>query len=275
MLLAPSLFAIDTVKYEQGQNARDVRINYKRNILTMALEKSVDEYGPYEIVVELPPMNSGQALRQLISGKHLNIFIAPTKPELEENAIPIRIPIRKGLLSYRILLINREDSERFREIKTVEQLKKETVGLQPNWTTTLILESQRFPIITGTSYDGLFKMLDYHRFNYIPRGVNEIYDELEQRKDQLHNVIEEPNLALYIPSPTYIFVSNASPKLAKRLEAGLEKMIADGSLDSLFNEHFHDDIERANLNSRTILRIENPLLTKDTPFERKELWFRP
>lgn len=64
-------------------------------------------------------------------------------------------------------------------------------------------------------------MLNHDRFDFLPRGVNEIFEEYALRKDLLENVIIEPHLALYIPGATYVFVSPKYPELAERLEIGL------------------------------------------------------
>lgn len=82
------------------------------------------------------------------------------------------------------------------------------------------MEAQGVSIKKGNNYDGVFRMLDFHRFNFLPRGVNEVFGELEQRKDILQNVVIEPNLSLYIPTATYIlFLLNtrALPNVFKKV----------------------------------------------------------
>ncbi len=265
----------DIIKYEKGQSLLDVRILYKKEIISEALNHTVDKYGPYRITTDAPIMNSRQAMKQLKTGKKLNVFIAMSNPEWESNTIPIRIPIRRGLLSYRLLLINKKDLNLYKNIETLNQLKLLTVGMQNVWSTTEILKASGFNVVTGTSYDGLFLMLNNNRFNFLPRGVNEIYGELEQRKEKLKNVMIEPNLALYIPSPTYIFVSPEYPEIANRLEEGLELMIQDGTLDEIFHKYYDADIKKADLDNRIIIKIDNPYLTHETPLDRIELWFNP
>ncbi len=107
-----------------------------------------------------------------------------------------------------------------------------------------------FNVTTANSYEGLFGMLMFDRFDYFPRGVNEIYAEFDQRAEEL-------------------------PELAKRIETGLLAMIKDGNLDKLFWEFHKDSIERANLAGRQILRQHNPLLTPQTPLFQENLWFDP
>jgi hypothetical protein len=275
MLATMPLSAMDNIRYEKGQSKLDVRTGYKLELLRSALDYTVDNYGPYQITTDAPRMNALQARKQLQTGKRLNVFIAVTNNDWESTAIAIKIPVRKGLLNYRLLLIHKNDLPIFENIKTVDELKEQTVGLLYGWSINAVMGEQEFRIKNGNNYDGLFRMLDLHRFNFLPRGINEIFGELAQRKDILRNVVIEPNIALYIPTPGYIFVSRKYPRLAKRLQEGLELMIKDGSFDMLFHKYFDESISKAKLNQRLILKLENVNLPEGTPLERNELWFTP
>ena len=63
--------------------------------------------------------------------------------------------------------------------------------------------------------------------------------------------------------------------MAKRIEAGLEAMIADGSLHALFEKHKGELISRSKLMNRQLLSLPNPFLPAATPLSRKELWYTP
>jgi hypothetical protein len=275
MLYPTHIMAMDHVRFEKGQSAYDTRGEYKEALLRLALEHTVEDYGPYQFTTDAPWMNTLQAKKQLQTGEQLNVFIAVTTPEWEQETLAIKIPVRKGLLNYRLLLIHKDDQALFENITKLEELKALSVGLLHNWSITTILENQGFNIKRGSNYDGLFQMLDFHRFHYIPRGVNEIFSELEQRKAILSNVIIAPNIALYIPTPSYIFVSPQYPRLAKRLEEGLEKIIQNGNFERLFQEHFSDNIKSANLNQRIILKLDESEAMKNNILERPEIWFTP
>lgn len=275
MLCSSYSFAIDHIRYERGQSKLDTRGAYKKAVLKLALDHTIDTYGAYKITTEAPVMNSLQAIRQLKTGEKLNVFIAPTNAHNEKDTITIRLPVRKGLLNYRLLLIHKDDLPLFAKVKTIDDLKTLSAGLMYGWSTTTVMRNQGFKIQKGNHYDGLFKMLDARRFDFFPRGVNEIFDELEQRKDILKNVVIEPNLALYIPTPTYIFVSPKYPRLAKRLSEGFELMVQNGSFDKLFHQYFNENISKANLSERLILRLDNDYVVDRAPWERPELWFTP
>lgn len=273
--LSLSQTSIDEVRYEAGQSKNDVRLQFKLEILHTAMQKTTDKYGRYKIVNKTPIVNAHRAIHLMQSGKDLNVFIALTNKKWEENTIAIRIPIRRGLVNYRLLLIHKDEGENFQRIESLRDLLKMRVGSKYGWSTTSVLENAGFTVIPSDSYDGLFAMLDKHRFDFIPRGVNEIYDEYDQKKGALKNIMIQPNLALYIPNATYVFVSPKYPKLAQRLQAGLETMVAEGSLTEIVERYFRDDLARADLGHRRIIHLENPLLPPETPLQRKALWIDP
>lgn len=275
LVFSSLLCAVDIVKFESGQSQNDSRMAYKLEVIKSALELTRDTYGPYLISTAAPKMNSLQAMRQLQNGELLNVFIALTNEDWESQTIPIRIPIRRGLLNYRILLTHKQYLPHLKKVNTVSDLMSLQVGMRHNWSLTEVLSLRGFNIIPSKSYDGLFTMLDNQRFHYIPRGINEIYDELESRKSKLKNVVIEPELILYIPSPTYLFVSPKYPRLAQRFEHGLEMMVANGQLKAIFDKYFTQHIEQADLKNRRIITVGNPLLPKLTPLNRSELWWSP
>ena len=274
LIFSTYLSANDEIRFEKGQSVNDVRMAYKLEILRTAMEKTLPGYGPYTISTNAT-LNTLRAQLAIQEGKAINVYIALTDNNWEKVAIPIRIPIRRGILNFRLLLVHKDDLPLYKDIQTTENLKQLKAGLLHSWTTTKLMEQADFKIIKAKSYEGLFKMLDSHRFNFLPRGIHEIYAEFEQYKDTLKNIAIEQELLLVVPSPSYVFVSPKYPRLAKRLEEGLETMVQDGTLNVIFNTYFGENIQKANLNNRRILRLTNPLLPKDTPLDRPELWFDP
>jgi len=53
--------------------------------------------------------------------------------------------------------------------------------------------------------------------------------------------------------------------LAKRIETGMKKIIANGELDKLFDRYYADDIARANLSGRKVIEIKTPFTDHHVP----------
>ena len=267
--------AADVVRIFTPHSEMDERHLYNNAVLSAALETTVPTHGDYELSMTLRGSQRERALVELMSGRRINVHIVPTRLEWEEKTLPIRIPIAKGLLGYRIFLIKRQNLEKFAQIGTLEELKALRAGLRQQWSTTRAMQALGFEVMAGRSYEGLFRMLVHERFDYFPRGVNEIFAEYNQRRQSLPEMVIEPRKALYLPLPVYVFVSPKHPELAARIEAGLRVLIRDGRLDVLFWEYHRASIQQAALAHRQIFSVENPFLSPQTPFEQKDLWFDP
>jgi hypothetical protein len=267
--------AEDVMRWPDGGEGLSPKEQYKFQVAETALKKTVADYGAYKIEKIPVEVMSTQRAREVVRlGSPINVYTALTTKEWEEEVIPIRIPIRRGLISYRLLLIHKDNANMFSQIENLDQLKKIKVGSQLGWATTDILYSEGFNLVRGKKPDGMFYMLDGGRFDYLPRGVYEVFAEQAKYSSKMQLMVE-PRLALNIPSPDYLFVSPLEKRLAKRLEAGLEIMIKDGTLKTIFYNAYGDDIKRAGLKDRIVLSVPNIALSAKTPFARKELWFDP
>lgn len=254
----------------------DKRFDYGVNLLRQILEKTSSSYGPFKML-PAKDMNVGRAIEFLKSGESeaVNVVWTTSSKLREDRLLPIRIPIRKGLLGYRIFLIKKEDQEKFSAIKSLDELKQLRVGQGHIWNDVKVFKGNGFEVVTGPNYEGLFRMLMEGRFDYFSRGINEAPGEYEARKDMFPDLTIEDSILLYYPWPKYFFTSKSNPILAERIELGLSMMIKDGSFERLFIKYHSKDIERVNLKNRKLFKINNPLLPAATPFDQKELWFDP
>jgi hypothetical protein len=266
------------VIWPRPESASDTQYVYDYELLRQALEKTVGAFGPYVMSQSAAPMNQARAADEIVAGSGaVNIFARSTSIEHETRMLPIRIPIDKGLISYRVFLIRADAQPRLAEVKTVDELRHFSIGSFITWSDTRILRDGGFTVVTGDSYEGLFKMLTAQRFMLFSRSVDEAYREWDERKEALPDLRIEDTLLLYFPTTRYFFVqrSAAGQLLAERVEAGLNRMIEDGSFDTLFQAYKGPLIERAHLKTRRVFRISNPYLSPETPLARRELWYDP
>jgi hypothetical protein len=98
----------------------DKRFDYGINLLKHVLEKTISSHGSFKMH-PAEDMNVGRAIEFLKTDNIETVnVIWTTSSELRENSLlPIRIPIRKGLLGYRIFLIKKEDQAKFADIQTL------------------------------------------------------------------------------------------------------------------------------------------------------------
>lgn len=253
---------------------------YQMSVIEEALIQSQDKYGAYQFIAKVADLSSKRSFQELNKAEQdfINLRVGITSREREENSIPIRIPLRKGLLSYKLLVVNKKNIKIFQDTKNLNMLKRFTLGIVYDWVTTDILHKNNFKIIDVPSYDGLFRMLSVSRYDYTVLGVNEAFPILASLKKQNLSLTVAPSIALYINTPSYIFVSKNNPRLAERITWGLEKMIKNGRFDELFYQFHQEYLDKVNLKERTIITIPNPNLNDllvQPPLGRQELWFNP
>lgn len=264
--------AVDSIKVHTSALSEDKRRMHKDEVLRRALEISKKSYGTFTLEfvnIELP---TTRALRSLETGQLINVFIAAASNKWDNIAIPIKIPVRLGQLSYRLLLVNQSHLDKFKAINSLADLKKLIAGSQKGWTLNEVLNAADIDVVTGSNFEGLFLMLNNDRFDYFPRAIYEVYDELENRQNILKDIVVEPTLALYIPTASYVYVSHEKPRIAQRLKYGLQQMVKNGELKALFNKYYKEDIIRADLQNRKIIKIKNSYFNKQDIFIDRDLW---
>ncbi len=264
-------FAAERILIPPPESSQDKRYDYSEKLLRLALEKTRAQYGEAEVAYA-PKMLRERVLRELERGNLVQVADAPTRPDFEEKLIPVRIPLRKGLLGYRLLLIQQKDKEKFANVRSLDDLRALRVGSGTQWSITQIFEQTGFKLVKELEYENLFQSLANGQSDFLPRGVNEVFDEFDARAPHFPNLMVEESLVLYVPLPTYFFVTPKRPDLARRIEQGLEAMLRDGSFEKLFQDYHGDMIKRAKLQDRRVLELDNPTLSPKTPLDRKNLW---
>jgi len=212
--------------------------------------------------------------QDIISGK-IDVFWSMTSKELEQDFIPVYIPIFRGLLGMRIPLVKKENSNMFASVTSLAGLKRFKAGSGKSWPDTEILEYNTLPVVKTLKYQNLFPMLEGGRFDYFPRGLHEPWQEILDRPEL--NLAVENNVLIRYTAPNYFFVARNKPELATQLTKLLNELIANGDFVKLFfqDNEVKNALSKANVKNRVVFEIENPTLSENTPINRKELWFDP
>ena len=263
----PALAEI-VVRYPRPESNPDERSLYTQRLLELALQRAKPAYRVEQHPVR---MLQGRALLRLKNGDGIDVVSTMTSSEREANFLPIRIPLDKGLIGWRLLLINKAQAAKLKTVRTLDDLKRLTAGQGSDWPDTAILRANGLPVYGTSNYEALFSMLESERIDYFPRAVTEIWSEIGLYQERL---AVEPSMVLRYPTAIYFFVRKDNTLLAADITAGLEKMIADGSFEKLFQEFYGEMIRRSALKERRILDLNNPLMPKSLPLGRKNLWFR-
>ncbi len=229
------------------------RVKYFVEILELALSKSNHQYQLQK--VSLPFMNESRSKTNITANLY-DVHWLNTQVFLDNDLQPIRIPLCKGLTGWRVLFIRPESQQEFSSIKSVTNLKNYTAGNGNDWPEAVLYDRAGLPQKLSGSWKGLFYMLKQNRIDYLSRSALEIYDE-ENAFPELNLEIES-KLIIQYPAAYYFYVNKNNQQLAADIKIGLERAIADGSFDKIFNRYFSEKIKRLDFGHRRIVKITVP-----------------
>ena len=252
----------NTITHYQSQ----ARYSFGHELLVVALSK-LDQ--PYKVhAFSDYSVNEARGEKLLIEGK-FDVQWLSTSSFRESKLIPIKIPIYKGLLGLRLLLVTKENKEKLSQIRTLKDLQQYTGGHGSHWGDLPVYAANQLPVHPHAQYKPLFRQLAENRFDYFHRGVNEIWEELARYLDRLDIA---DGLMLYYPHPVYYFVNKDDETLAAQITTGLNMALKDGSYKHLFLKHHKQMISKSRLADRQLILLKNPILPKGTPTINTQWW---
>ena len=262
--------------YYQDPNDNSQRNTYAWQLLALALEHTRAAYGPFtlgpsSVAEERPNANS---LLNAVGGVTVSVFAAPMS---RHNIIPVRFPIDRGMLGFRVLEIREGDQGWFDAVATLDDLKAMRICSRGFWGDTTIMRGVGLTVVTGDSFEGLFKMMGAGRCDAVTRGYGEALREMTERPWGKASVAIERHVLLHYPMPVYFWFRNTPEgrQSAARVEAGLWAMQADGSFEAFFRQKFAETIGKIEHDRRRVIELDNPLLGDQEPLKDKRLWYQP
>ncbi|MFA6069212.1 MAG: hypothetical protein WC810_11580 [Janthinobacterium sp.] len=257
--------------YPRHQALNDPQQGYVTALLQQALARSGQAYALRRSELRMVQTRAMQEIATA-SGS-VDVVWAMTSRERETQLLPVRIPIDRGLIGWRVALIQARQPQLLRAVRSIAALARLSAGQMRDWPDSAILQANGLRLDTSSTYEGLFRQLAAGRIDYFPRSVIEAQSELASHA-QLPLALDT-HLVIRYPAALYFFVGRHRPELARHIEIGLESMLADGSFAQLFQQHFGRLADGLKLAHRYMLELANPDLPEETPLARKALWYRP
>lgn len=251
---------IMTITYQTKQSKDDKRFEYDNELLKMALEKTKEKYGDYNLVPLKITANHKRIEELALNGEIENLFykFSASNDRLTKYGY-IPFPIDLGIVGYRVAFISKTNEEKIKNINTLEELKKQSVIQGLGWLDVEILKSNGFEVMEGSNYSGLFKMIARNRGDLFLRGANELYNEWDSNK-HIKNLTYDTSIIVYYPLPRFYFTNKKNKNAIERIREGLIISYNDGSLIKLWEKHYKQSIDFTNLKKRKIFKLENPFL---------------
>lgn len=251
----------------------DPRADYPLSLIRLAMEKAgvayrlsaTDRVVRQDLVVDL-----------MAAERDVTLFWLGATPEREAKLRPVPVPIYRGLLGHRLLIIHRDRESDFAAVTGLEDLSLFLAGQGYDWADAPIMRAAGLPV-DQSKYSLLFRQVAAGRIDYFPRGATEIFAEMQRYGADLPELTVEPNLLLVYPFDLFFHTQKQDVRLAEALERGLTLAYEDGS----FMDHFYghpkvvEVLRAAELDDRLRIEIPNPLLSKRFRAIPERYWHRP
>lgn len=262
----------DAVRLPRNVGMPDPQLAYVRRVVELALNRAGSRREVRYVDLD---MTQGRTLVELATpGSPIDMMWTMTDRQRESSGLlPVRIPIDRGLLGWRLLLVRRGELAQWSRVHSLKDLRGRLAGQGHDWPDTTILRANGLEVGTSSVYDALFRMLASGRIDYFPRSILEI--DAEMAGGGHPKLAIAPKLMLHYPAAAYFFVGPHRPELAAELKTGLEAAVADGSFQRLHREQYGALVRAHSLKQARVLRLSNPLLPPETPLQRRELWLQP
>ena len=257
-----------TVRYPAVQHPYySERDQYFVKLLKMALSESGQQHDIQAI--NYPTYSENRSV-VFLQAKQYDVHWLNTTVEREAEVEAIKIPLYKGVIGWRALLIKKGKQPEFDRVKTLEDLRQYFFIQGHDWADIEILKNNQMRVEGSTNWAGLFKMVELGRVDAFPRSIVEIVEEHNKFGEELSI---EKGVILQYPSAYYFFVHKSNTQLKNAIESGLKVLIEDGRFDKIFFETFLSKIEPLNIENRRVFSIERLVLKNSMPLEQENLWF--
>lgn len=246
-------------------NKTESRQQYEREILEAALRVTNSSHGNWKLQEDLTdyPLAADEA--GVFRSKGFDIFgtVAGNIKLANEKKILIPMPLMKGLLGYRILIIRASDKEKFAAIKSAQQLQQLRMGIPSTWADAELFRYNGYKVEERGSFDDLFVRLENNEFDYVTFGANEVTGVFNERAAKSGKLMVDSSLLVFYPFPLVFYVNPDNKALAERVTQGLQTINGNGELDKIFNRYFAADLNTVDLPPRTMITLENPILPSE------------
>lgn len=262
--------AVWNIVYPQSEIENDIRDHYPLALLDLALQKTGVRY---ELKPSTSPLRQGRALKRLEENLEVNVVWSMTDVQREQQLRPIRIPITRGLIGWRVFISHKDSRFLIDKIKDMTDLLTYKPVQGVTWPDTKILQANGFNVVTARDYLEGTEIIDNDLADFYPRSVVEVLQELNNQYSEDFRL--RKGLAIYYPSAMYYFTNKQNATLSRLIEIGLERAIEDGSYEKLFTEYYGKIIKELDIENSLYFRLANPLLPPLTPIDKKEFWYSP
>lgn len=257
------------------QSPGEASVSYYQDLLQLVLNRTKADYGAARIeLLQPPPLGDYRYL--LMKQNFIDVHHFGTSPELEQDLLPIRVPLLGGGLGWRGFIIRKADRQAFRQIRQLSELKRLTACQGELWPDSDIMRAAGLKVMTAERHDQMLELLRRERCDYFPRSIFEGPVEQKAFAAAYPDLEYNSGIMLHYPFPMYYFVNKNNQKLAERLKVGLNKLALSGELLAFLQAHpiAQQVFPLSQFSKSVVFHLDNPLLPPETPLQQQEYWLK-
>ena len=152
---------------------------------------------------------------RLIKNGTIDVYWTATSHEREHELLPVRIPLMRGLLGYRVSIVHRDFAEQVKQPGV--SLKDLTACQVRFWPDTTILLSNQFNVASVTDFHKNFELIHKKRCDFFPRAIFEGEADLSMAQATYPELRLFDDVLLYYPYPIYFFTAKENRQLNKEI----------------------------------------------------------
>jgi hypothetical protein len=258
-------FALDDIYIQPPRSVEDSTHNYYLDLLNKVLPTDT------RIITTQRSMAQKRSMQELNSGD-LTLAWSGAISAREADSLPIRVPLFAGLLGTRVPVIRKDALVQFEQVKTADDLKALIACQGDQWPDSDILEDNGYKVERVNKFELMYRMLRAGRCDYFPRGITEVYTEVNHQEDDL--VMAYDRIILVYKFPMYFFVGKSNTELEQVLTEALYSYAASGELIEFMKNHetTRNVFPLSKYKDSLIFKLDNPSLPPLTPVNDDKLW---
>lgn len=249
--------------------------DYPQQLLQAALAATATEG---ELVVARFPlqMTSSRIIHELAKDGAIDVGVLASGHWQHPQLRPIFIPIRRGLLGWRLMLSRPERVESIRaHLLGGSPLRTLTTGFGEDWVDLSIIRANFAHVAVAQTSQELYQQLSTGAFDFYSRSAIELWREVGVLKLDLTQFAIVPDVALYYPLADFFYVHRDQEALAQRIERGLTMLYESGEFQALLEQFHGEDLRRSQLAQRRIFQLTDPGWSLSEPPVAALWWYQP
>ncbi len=198
-----------------------------------------------------------------------------TDERMEQDFLPVRIPVVGGLLGYRIAILPKDLENDFVNAP-VGLIQNMSACQVDHWQDSNILEYNGYQLIRVSQFNFIYRLLANGRCDYFPRALFEADSQFQLARLEYGFLTLSKDLLFYYPFPSFMFVRKEDKHIQELVYQAFSKLIEQGGFYALLERHplTRPMFPLQQWRGKRLIELSNPWLPKASLTIPEKYWIR-